>query len=329
MNWPCIERAGVGESDIPPPFAPGDLRGRRVLVTGGKGFIGGHLVPLLSSIGAEVTTASRAAECYPGLSHSSVDFRDPTACERTIAAVRPDIIYHLAGSRDRTRDVSLLRDAFDTNVFATANLFCAAAKVPTLQTIVVLGSSEEYGAAAAVLGEGMREAPVSVYSLSKVCATQFSQFMNRVHNVPCVIVRPSVVYGPGQDEDMFLPALVRALAAGDTFPMTPGHQTRDFIYVSDLADALVRVAACTDGQILNVGSGIATPITEVAMKVGRLLQREHLVQIGALEYRTAEIMHHSLDIFRANRVLDWRPCVTLDQGLATTVRAHLETLTSK
>lgn len=297
-------------------------------MTGARGFIGGHLVPLLVTAGAEVATASRAAACYPGLRHFSVDLRDQAACERTIADARPEIIYHLAATRERTRDVSLLRSVFDTNFFATVNLFNAATKTAGLQTIVVLGTSEEYGENVPAFVEDMREAPVSVYSLSKVCSTHLAQFMHRVHKVPCVIVRPSVAYGPSQDPDMFLPELIRTIAADRVFRMTRGQQTRDFIYVSDLVDALARASALVDGQVLNVASGIPTPIAEVAMKVGRLMRREHLVHIGALEYRVAEVMSHFLDNALASRLLDWTPRVALDDGLARMVRAHLEAPTS-
>ncbi len=302
-----------------------DLRGRRVLVTGGGGFIGRHLIPALVSRGAEVTTASRTANGCPGLIHFSVDLRDTEACELAVAAARPEIIYHLAASRQRTPDVRLLREAVEANLFATVNLFSAATRLTALQTVVVLGSGEEYGTDhTPAFTEAMREAPISIYSLSKLYSTHFAQFMNRTHKIPCVVLRPSLAYGPGQDADMFLPALIEALTAAQPFRMTSGQQTRDFIYISDVVDALLRASACKVGQILNIGSGVPTSIAEAATKVARLLGREHLVQLGTLEYRTAEIMNSFMDNSNACRVLGWKPCVSLDEGLAITVQACLD-----
>ena len=305
-----------------------DVRGRRVLVTGAPGFIGGHLVPLLKNLGATVTTASLFEEGHPDLRHICVDLRDPVACDRAVAAAEPEIVYHLAATRERARELGRLRDVLDTNLLATVNLFTAVATLPALLTVVVVGTSEEYGPGVTPFREDAREEPLSAYSFSKVCCTYLAQFVHRVHAIPCVAVRPGVVYGPGQAEDMFLPALIRTIAAGRPFMMTPGQQTRDFIYVSDVVEALARAAACTDGQILNVGSGVSTAIADVAMKVGRLLDRQHLVRIGALEYRVPEVMAHRLDNSLARRVLDWTPRVSLDAGLAVTIPAYLQDVVS-
>jgi UDP-glucose 4-epimerase len=308
--------------------ARADLRGRRVLVTGSKGFIGGHLVPLLASLGAEVTTADLTDDSRPGAVHVCLDLTDPERCSQCVAAARPEIVYHLAATRERTRELGRLRDVLDTNLLATLNLLMAAAELPALQTVVLLGSSEEYGSSQAAFREDMREGPVSAYSFSKVCSTYLAQYLHRVHGLPCVVLRPGLVYGPGQDQGMFLPALIRSVAAGRPFLMTPGQQTRDFIHVSDVVEAIARASACTDGQVLNVGSGVATPIADVAMTVGRLLGRQHLVRVGALEYRTAEVMDHRLDTSLARRVLDWAPLVPLERGLEMTIAAYSEDVAS-
>jgi len=121
---------------------------------------------------------------------------------------------------------------------------------------------------------------------------------------------------------MFLPALIMALAAGESFPMTRGEQTRDFIYVADVVDALLRSAKCREGQLLNIGSGTPVALAEVARKVGELMKRTHLIQLGALEYRPAEIMSYFVDHSLARQILGWLPRVSLDEGLANTVREY-------
>lgn len=323
------ETAGERHNRAESAAIEADLRNRRVLVTGGRGFIGHHLVPALINCGADVVTASRAVEGNAGMTHFSVDLRDASECERVLAAARPEIIYHLAASRHRTPDIRWLREAVETNLFATVNVFSAAAKMLALQTVVVLGTGEEYGTEnAPAFTEAMRETPISVYSLSKLYSTQFVQFMNRVHQVPCVVLRVSLAYGPGQDEDMFLPALIRTVAANQSFKMTAGEQTRDFIYVSDVVDALLRASKCSTGQVLNIGSGLPMSIAEVAKRAASLLNREHLIDLGALEYRTSEIMASFVDNSNARRVLGWKPRVPLEEGLEITVRAYLDSARS-
>lgn len=299
-----------------------DLGSQRILVTGGLGFVGRHLVARLAQRGAEVITASRSRAHSSAIRHEGLDLRDAASCDRVVAAVQPHIIYHLAGTKSRSDDISLLREAYETNVFGPANLFMSAARQPALKTIVVIGSSEEYGRTESTNTEQTREAPISVYSLVKTSLTHVAQFLNRVYGIPCVIIRPTVVYGPGQPADMFIPALIQALIQGRIFPMTAGEQTRDFVYVSDVVDALERAAACHEGELLNVGSGVETRIVDLARQVGQMLGRGDLAHVGALEYRNAEVMRHRIDISRAAGKLGWRPRVSLDEGLLLTIAAY-------
>ncbi|MCX6545104.1 MAG: NAD-dependent epimerase/dehydratase family protein [Acidobacteria bacterium] len=309
-------------SHVVTPISSANVSGRRVLVTGAPGFIGSHLVPALVDAGARVTTASLVAETEAGASHVTVDLRDAGACDRLLEALQPEFIYHLAASRDRTADLAALRSISETNLFVTANLFGAASNVSALRTIVVLGTAEEYGDNVPPYTETIREAPISIYSLSKVFSTHVAQFMNRVHHVPCVVIRPSVVYGPGQARDMFLPALIGTIAAGRPFEMTRGEQTRDFIFVSDLIDALTRASVCRSGELLNISSGVPIRIVDLALKVGRLLGREDLIRVGALDYRPADMMDYAVDSTLARQTLSWAPRVSIDAGLAMTVPAY-------
>lgn len=301
---------------------PNSYCGKRVLVTGATGFVGSHLLATLKVSGAEVTVVTRKAFYSSHVHRVSVgNIVDKNFIQQVIHECTPNIIFHLAGARDRTLD----RDAFDhsmeVNLTGTLNLLFASIDAPRLERIVILGTGEEYGRNPAPFLEIMRESPISAYSFSKQCATHLSQLMHASFGVPVVILRPAVVYGPSQQSDMFLPALIQTLLRGEAFPMTQGDQTRDYIYVVDLVDALLLAGTRlnVDGEVINIASGRAIKIKQLVDCVEALLGGVQLAKRGALNYRTGESMDYWLDITKARQLLDWFPRTSLMEGLQQTI----------
>lgn len=299
------------------------LKGARVLVTGASGFIGRHLLASLTSIGANISSLQRGdmprtplAKAYSG------DLRDAAFVKRAVRESAPEVIFHLAAFKQRSAHIDAFVDALETNVIGSLHLFAAAASLPSLKSIVVVGTAEEYGRNAAPFRETIRELPVSAYSYSKQSLSQLCEVLHHLHGLPTVVLRPTVAYGPGQSSDMFLPALIQSLLADTPFPMTAGGQTRDFVYVSDVVDAMLLAAtnAGAAGQILNIGGGQPITIAALAHKVAALTAKPGLLQAGKLPYRQSEVMSYSVDIAKARALLGWSPRVGLDAGLAATIK---------
>jgi len=300
------------------------FRDRRVLITGASGFIGSHLSGTLRESGAVVHTLSRNAVAnLPASVQQLGDLRDAKFVASAVAASAPEFIFHLAAYKNRGSDLSQFAPAIETNLLGSLNLISAASGLNHLASIVVLGTAEEYGGGNAPFGEEMREHPVSAYSLSKLCLTQLCQTLSRLHGLPLVALRPTIAYGPGQAEDMFLPALIKTLIRNEAFDMTAGMQTRDFVYVADLVGAMTKAALRPEarGEVLNIGSGNPVAIGEIALVVERMLGKSGLVRLGARDYRVGEVMNYFVANQRARDLLDWAPSVTLEKGLADTV-AH-------
>jgi nucleoside-diphosphate-sugar epimerase len=186
-----------------------------------------------------------------------------------------------------------------------------------------MGTCEEYGSSTVPFHEGLREAPVSAYSFSKATATQLLQTLYRTHRLPVVVLRPSLVYGPGQQPDMFLPALIQALLREEAFPMSAGRQTRDFVYIDDMVEAMIKASRQSDalGKAINISCGTPTILRDLALLVARIIGNdcERLIKLGEVPYRLAEIMEYVANPNLAKSILNWSPSTSLEKGLSQTI----------
>lgn len=303
-------------------------RDKRVLVTGAAGFIGRHLVRAMHSAGARLGLLVRQPlPEFEGQQLFIGDLRQRGFVSMAVAAWQPEIVFHLAASRARSLTAAAFAETIDTNVIGSLNLMEALQQSANTRRIILLGTAEEYGRGPVPFREDVRESPVSAYSLSKLSTTHLAQMMAHTLSLPTTVLRPSVAYGPEQQDDMFLPALIRALQRRERFAMTAGEQTRDLVYIDDLIGALGRagLAEGTTGEVINIGSGSAVRIADLVDHVERLTDAIGLAVRGAIAYRPGEAMNYQLDIDKAARLLGWQPRVSLEHGLQRTVawyKAH-------
>lgn len=297
-------------------------RGKRVLVTGGAGFVGRHLVRALHAAGAQLGLLLR--QPWPEFDDEQVfigDLREREFVATAVSAWQPEVVFHLAASRLRSLTAAAFAEAIDINLLGTLHLLEALEHGSHIKRIVLLGTAEEYGRGPVPFREDVRESPVSAYSLSKLSSTHLAQMMAHNLGMPVTVLRPSVAYGPEQHEDMFLPALIRALLRGERFAMTAGEQTRDFVYIDDLVQALGRVGLIgnTSGEVINIGGGHAIRIADLVDHVERMTDARGQAQRNAVAYRPGEAMNYQLDISKAEKLLGWRPQTSLEQGLQRTI----------
>jgi UDP-glucose 4-epimerase len=298
--------------------------GRAAIVTGGAGFIGRALTLRLVAAGWSVTSLDRVGCPVPGVAESALfELADTDAISEVIRRVCPDAIFHLAACKVRSSELSSYREAIETNVLGTLSLVEALTAGAPEARLVAIGTAEEYGSSPGPYAEAERELPISAYSLSKLAMSRMLETLARVNGLRATVLRPSVCYGPGQPPDMFVSALVDALVAGREFPTTPGEQTRDFVYVDDLVEA-IELAATREaavGRIINVGSGVETQIRDLAVLVEQLTGAEGLLRIGAVPYRAGEQMRYSVDASLAKELLGWEASTPLEAGLRRTIDA--------
>jgi nucleoside-diphosphate-sugar epimerase len=307
---------------------------RRALVTGGSGFIGSHVVRRLLADGADVVvlsssssvTPERLADVAGGIEVVQANLRDVASLERAMKTARPDLVVHLGALTHVGRSFFRVEETIQTNIQGTVNLL--GTLDGNFERFVYVGTSDVYGDGEVPFTEDQAVRPLSPYAVSKYAAERFCRMYGQAYSWPIVCVRPFNTYGPGQSVDRIIPEIIVAGLRREALKMTGGQQTREFTYVDDVVDAIVR-AATRDGvagEVLNIGRGEEVSMRTLATTVLRLLGDPIQPEFGALPDRPNEIWRMFGDSRRAQTLLGWSPAHTLEDGLARTIewyRTHL------
>ena len=299
------------------------LAKKMILVVGGSGFLGTALVKKLYMHGATVVSLdlkeTKQREIVRDIKTINIDFRDSTSLKDLLTDYTFEYVFNAGGYIDHSPFFKGGRSVIDSHYVGTLNLI-ENVYSSYLKKFIQIGSSDEYGNGSAPQKEDMREAPIAPYSAAKVAATHLVQTLARTEKFPGVAVRLFLVYGPGQNQQRFLPQIIMGCLQNRTFPVSEGEQLRDFCYIDDVIDGLIKSAINenTVGKVINLASGKPVSIKNVINKVVELVGKGE-PDFGAYSYRTRENMELYADISIAKRLLDWKPQITLEEGLKKTV----------
>lgn len=305
-----------------PLFEP-RWQSRRVIVTGAGGFIGWHLARRLSTLGAHVSAVGkRPADATDDCEWFDLDLADFDAVERFVLGEQPEFIIHLAARANRANTPEAVHVAYRSVLLPALHVAFAAQSLTHRPRMIFFGSCDEYGDNPSPWNEEQPAKPLTPYALAKAAVTHTLLEMSAHSNLRVTVVRPSVVYGPGQRPTMFIPEAMQALLSGKVFEMTTGEQTRDFVFVDDVIEAVLRIADTseTEGEVINVASGNSLMIRDIATSIARHCNAEHLLRIGVKPLRESEVGSYAVSIDKLKRLLDWTPPTTLEEGLMQTLK---------
>ena len=302
---------------------------RKVLLTGGTGFLGHHVVKALRNREADVTLLLQphektwrldGIESNVNMIKASLTNREET--RKAVQAVQPEVIIHFAGWMERRRDMAILDDMYGHHVSSTMNLILAADPEVT-KLILNTGTSEEYGEQADPFIETLPIDPVSPYSASKGAATVMATYLSKAIGLPVVTMRPFITYGPGQVHDTLIPFLIKGVLQKKTVELTEGLQYRDFIFVDDLVSCYLAVIEKAESirspDVFNVGTGRKTRVCDVIETIADLTNGHEYLKIGARPMRPGEPESMMANIQKAEEFLEWVPKVSLNEGLRKTI----------
>lgn len=304
---------------------PGATAGRRVLVTGASGFIGGHLVRRLHGLGAQVLGLDRRDSDHrvPGVRYQLVDLTNPLGVEEAVRGFAPELVFHLAARPDGAETLEHQRDCFASNTLGTLSLLDAAVRAGTGR-IVIQDSTKAYGNGPVPYAVDQREEPNSSYAISKAAAWQLCLLYRQLHGLSVVGLRPTMIYGPGQAYNLFGFLQEQVDAGAERIELAGGRQTRDPLFIDDAIDALLAAAEAgseAEGQAVSIGGGAERSVLDLARAAVAAMGAE--VEIRAQEgaARPTEIWRSWSDNRDAQRLLHWAPRVPFDEGIRRTVAA--------
>jgi UDP-glucose 4-epimerase len=299
----------------------------RVLVTGGAGFIGSHVADAFLQAGHRVAVvdalvAGSGENRTPrGAVFYQEDIRRP-ACVDVFERERPDIVVHHAAQVNLRRSIEDPVTDAETNVLGTLRLLDLARRFGTRQFIFASTGGAVYGEPQVLpAGEDSPILPTSPYGFHKYLGEQSLSYYRRVYGLETVVLRYANVYGPRQTpstESGVISIFGNALLRGES-PVIfgDGTQTRDFVYVGDVADANLRALGRRISEPINIATGIETSVNDLFARL-QTLTGSKVKPIHGPEI-SGEVHRISLRIERAEALLEWRPRVSLEEGLRRTV----------
>jgi UDP-glucose 4-epimerase len=316
------------------------FHGKRVLVTGGLGFIGSNLSIRIVKLGGKVTIVDNmmprlggnlfnVKEIVDSIQVNFSDVRDEHSMDYLVK--NQDFIFHLAGQVNHVDSIRNPIQDLDINCRGTLVLLESCRKYNREVKLIFSGTRGEYGASVKLpVGEDHPTNPKGIYAVTNLSAEKMVLVYDDVHKISGACLRITNTFGPrhqmAHDEYGVLNWFVRKAIDGEPIPVFgDGHILRDFLYVDDLVDCFLQVAACpvAFGEVFNVGSAIPISFIDLAKKIveaagsGKVAFTEF-----TKERKEVEPGDYYTDISKIKRIVGWSPKTSLEEGLRKTIEFY-------
>ncbi len=308
-------------------------QGKRVLVTGGAGFIGSHLAERLVELGASVRVLSHyrsdgghgwldSADLADQVEVIAGDITDPDNVRQ--AMIGREVVFHLAARIAIPDSYGSPATHLSVNLGGTFNVLNAARHMERPPLIVHTSTSETLGTAQYVpMDEAHPCGPQSPYAASKAAADNLVAAFHRSYGLPTVTLRCFNTFGPRQSARAIVPTIISQCLAGGPVRLGNLYPTRDLNYVADTVEGFIAAAECEAavGRVVNIGSGREISIGELALKIAAMVGGPTLIESDGQRLRpaTSEVDRLLCDNRLARELLGWQPRYTLEQGLSATI----------
>ena len=289
-----------------------------LLILGGNGFIGKHVAKKGIQDGYETYILCRKlpllTEKIKGINYLEIDLTSSKELEK-IKNYQFNYVVNLSGNINhsdiRNGGISVIEIHLNSLI-----RFISILPKDKLKGFVQIGSSDEYGNTIGPQYEDQIEIPFTPYSYAKFAATHFIKYLSRTEKFPGKVLRPFLIYGPGQKDNRLVPYVIKNSLKDKTFKISSGEQLRDFLYIKDAVDAIF--AALTNdsinGKIINIGSGKPYSVRNVVETIIKIIGSGKPLY-GSKSIRDGESLSLYPNIRFAKNVLCWEPKYSLEDGL--------------
>ncbi len=302
------------------------LKNKKVLITGGAGFIGSHLTHRLVNIGAKVSVivkynsiidSPRLVKIWNKIDIIEADLRN-TDSVTEMKKMKFDVVFHLAAYNHVGDSFKHVFENINSNLLSTVNLLNHG---PKIKKLIHMGTSEIYGLQK-VLPFSTREMPnpMSPYGVSKYASELFSLLKSKHTKLNLLCVRPFNTFGPFQSEKAIIPEIILKCLQNKEIKTTGGKQTREFNYIDNIIDGILFLDKKIKHSVepINIGSNKPIAIRDLVKKIHKFSNSSSNLKIGSLKYRSNEIWN-----MQANNKLitskGWKPKINFDNGLKQTI----------
>ena len=304
------------------------FQNKRVLVTGGAGFIGSEVVSQLLTNGYFVTILdnfSSGKKQYLPKSNKKLkvikgDIRDKKSVKK--AVTDQEVVIHLAALPFIPDSFYYPGDFFDVNTNGSVNMLWNSIKSRTVETFVQISTSEVYGSAQTVpMDENHPTTPHSTYAVSKLAGDRAAFTLHKENGFPVVIIRPFNSYGPRFTEPYIIPEIMSQILNNSKEIILGNVNTaRDFTYVQDTASAIIKsmIEKKANGEIINVGSGTEISILNLAKKILKIAKKKSKIKYDESRERPYDVNRLNCNNKKAKKILKWSPKISMDIGLSQT-----------
>ena len=291
---------------------------KSLLILGGTGFIGKHVAK--RAIQEEYETyifcrnIPKIEERIKGCKYLHCDLTNKDNIKIT-KNYKFNYVINLSGDIIHDDFKNGGKSVIDIHLNALINLLSIMPR-DNLLGFVQIGSSDEYGDSPSPQIEKQKEKPFSSYSYAKFAATHFIQYLSRTECFPGKVLRPFLIYGPGQDENRLIPYVIKKALNNEVIQISSGNQLRDFLYIQDAVDVifLALVNDKINGKIINIGSGKPVKVKNIVEEIIANIGLGKAVY-GQRELRKGEIFSLYPNIEYAKKFLSWEPKISLKAGI--------------
>jgi nucleoside-diphosphate-sugar epimerase len=301
-----------------------NLASERILITGASGFLGSHLSRRLLTYGAEIHAVSRTCResQLKGIRWWQADLTDAVTTRSLFQQIKPGAIFHLSGLATARSERELILPTFNSLLVSTVNVLMAAADIGCRRVVLAASLTEPQP-------ERFEITPGSPYAAAKWASGAYARMFHRLYDLPVVMVRPFMTYGPAQDEHKLIPYVILSLLQDRVPELSSGRQEIDWVYIDDVIEGFLAAASESDieGCTIDLGSGVLIPIRRVVRQIVELVGTQLEPLFGALPDRPTEPLRVA-NMDDAYAKLSWKPQTPLSTGLARTIAWYREQLQS-
>lgn len=306
---------------------------KKVLITGGAGFIGSALSKHLQEEGHEVfvldnlSFGKRALAGVPDDRFFHADIRDRAATQRVLDDTRPNIVLHLAALHFIPYCNQHPAEAADININGTINVLDAAQTKGSVEQVFVASTAAVYPIADGAMDEEHALGPMDIYGTTKLATEKIASEFHLRTRIPTIVGRFFNAFGPNETNPHLFPEIQRQILAGArTLKLGNLDPRRDYIHTEDMSRAMS--ALLTQGikgyDVFNIGRGIEYSVREIVEAFERQLGEPLTIEVEPARVRKVERMHLLADVRKLKTTTGWEPRWGIDEGVATLLNEHVE-----